>query len=270
MENSKLYCFGIHDEVLSAIKHLNYIPVGLGSNTINKEWLKDNTGENISHKNKYYSELTFYYWLWKNKFKEMPNNEWIGFSQYRRHWKKNTEPIKDNYLIKDEVLQNIPDEWQEYETILPKQINIQGLKLMKVLKSGKLALIRNPKAIFKKYRNIKFNFDMMHGNGTIDKAINLLDNNNRVDFYNFVRNKTSFSPANMFICKNKKKIEEFFEVLFSWLTKCEDVFGFNMEEYGKVRIYAFLCERFLPFWFNKNTNVLEWPIIFHDLRKEKF
>ena len=62
--------------------------------------------------------------------------------------------------------------------------------------------------------------------------------------------------------------KEFFEILFPWLLKCEKVFGFNLEGYGKVRIYAFLCERFLPFWFNNNTKVLEWPIIFHDLRKQ--
>ena len=200
----------------------------------------------------------------------MPNNEWIGFSQYRRHWKKNRNETKNAFSIKEEILQNIPSEWEEYETILPTQINIQGLKLMKVFKYGKLALLRNPGAILKKNRNIKFNFDMMHGNGALDKAINLLDDNNRYDFYDFVRNKTSFSPANMFICKNKIKIEEFFETLFPWLKKCEEIFGFNLQGYGNVRIYAFLCERFLPFWFNKNTKVLEWPVIFHDLNKKEF
>ena len=268
MENSKIYCFGIHDDVLGTIESLKYIPVGLGEKTINHGWLKDNTGENISYKNKYYSELTFYYWLWKNKFKEIPNDFWIGFSQYRRHWKQNKNPLKKNYILKNEVLQNIPYEWENYETILPNPINIQGLKLMKVIKSGKLAMLKNPNAILKKNRNIKFNFDMMHGVGTIDKAINLLDNKNKDDFYNFVKTKNALSPANMFICKKKEKIKEFFEILFPWLLKCEKVFGFNLEGYGKVRIYAFLCERFLPFWFNNNTKVLEWPIIFHDLRKQ--
>ena len=70
----------------------------------------------------------------------------------------------------------------------------------------------------------------------------------------------------MFICKKKEKIREFFDILFPWLLRCEKVFGFDLKGYGKVRMYAFLCERFLPFWFNKNTNVLKWPIIFHDLR----
>ena len=209
MQNSKLFCFGIHDEVLENIKKLNYIPVGLGEHTTSKGWLKDNTGDNISHKNKFYSELTFYYWLWKNKFYEISDNEWVGFCQYRRHWKK-INLIDENYVIQQEVLREIQKEWLNYECILPTPLNIQGLKFMKVLKSGKLALFKNPKAIFKSNRNIKFNFDMMHGVGSIEKAANLLENKDRDDFYNFINNETSFSAANMFVCRNKSKIDEFF------------------------------------------------------------
>ena len=182
---------------------------------------------------------------------------------------KNRNLIDENYVIQQEVLREIPKEWLNYECILPTPLNIQGLKFMKVLKSGKLALFKNPKAIFKSNRNIKFNFDMMHGVGSIEKAANLLENKDRDDFYNFINNETSFSAANMFVCRNKSKIDEFFFTLFTWLKKCEEIFGFDLRGYGNIRIYAFLCERFLPYWFNKYTKVLEWPVIFHDLRKER-
>ena len=46
-------------------------------------------------------------------------------------------------------------------------------------------------------------------------------------------------------------------------------FGFDLKGYGNIRIYGFLTERFLPFWFNKYANTLEWPIIFYDLNKLK-
>ena len=36
----------------------------------------------------------------------------------------------------------------------------------------------------------------------------------------------------------------------------------------KTRVYAFLAERFLPYWFNKNVKTLEWPIIFNDLKTD--
>jgi hypothetical protein len=61
---------------------------------------------------------------------------------------------------------------------------------------------------------------------------------------------------------------KYYETVFEWLNECEKIFGFNLNGYGKVRIYAFLAERFLPFWFNKYSNCLEWPIIFNDLREE--
>ena len=46
------------------------------------------------------------------------------------------------------------------------------------------------------------------------------------------------------------------------------IFGFDLKGYGQLRIYGFLAERFLPFWFNKYANCLDWPIIFNDLRDE--
>ena len=44
---------------------------------------------------------------------------------------------------------------------------------------------------------------MMHGNGNLDKAITLLDNNDRKDFNYFVNTEVSFNPHNMFICNQK-------------------------------------------------------------------
>ena len=73
----------------------------------------------------------------------------------------------------------------------------------------------------------------------------------------------------MFICKSKDIMISYYKTIFDWLNKCEKVFGFNIEGYGKIRIYGFLAERFLPYWFNKYSKVLEWPILFHDLNKEK-
>ena len=48
MTDIDLYCMCLHEHHLSNIKKLDYIPVGLGANKFSKEWLKDNTGQNIS------------------------------------------------------------------------------------------------------------------------------------------------------------------------------------------------------------------------------
>ena len=72
----------------------------------------------------------------------------------------------------------------------------------------------------------------------------------------------------MFVCRSKKLIENYYESVFTWLFECEKIFGFDLNGYSKIRIYAFLAERFLPYWFSKYSNYLEWPIIFNDLRNK--
>ena len=42
--------------------------------------LKDNTGINISDKNRMYCEMSAVYWIWKNT-----EHDWIGIEHYRRH-----------------------------------------------------------------------------------------------------------------------------------------------------------------------------------------
>ena len=68
----------------------------------------------------------------------------------------------------------------------------------------------------------------------------------------------------------KEILKKYYEVVFPWLEKCESVFGFNdLKGYGLKRIYGFLAERFLSYWFNKNYRIKELPIIFKDLNDYK-
>jgi len=63
-------------------------------------------------------------------------------------------------------------------------------------------------------------------------------------------------------------MENYYRTVFEWLKKCEKIFGYDLKGYGKVRIYAFLAERFMSYWFKKNTNYIECPIIFYNLKDE--
>ena len=60
-----------------------YIPVYVGAEgkDLDLGYTKDNTGDNISKKNKNYCELTGLYWAWKNI-----DAEYIGLAHYRRHF----------------------------------------------------------------------------------------------------------------------------------------------------------------------------------------
>ena len=127
-------------------------------------------------------------------------------------------------------------------------------------------MIKNPNLFFdKSKRNIKFHFDLMHGEGNLDKAISLLDNKDRNDFSYFVNSEVSFNPHNMFICKSNKILKDYYESVFPWLERCEKKFGFELEGYGLKRIYGFLAERYMSYWFKKYTNFSTMPIIFKDI-----
>ena len=64
-------------------------------------------------------------------------------------------------------------------------------------------------------------------------------------------------------------MNDYFLSVFTWLEKCEQIFGFNLKGYAKTRVYTFLAERYISYWFNKYSNPLSWPIFFFDTNKNK-
>ena len=59
-------------------------------------------------------------------------------------------------------------------------------------------MIRNYKEIFKSKFSIRFQFDMYHGNGNLDRAIEILPEKDRKDFEFYVKNNFEFNQGNMF------------------------------------------------------------------------
>lgn len=90
----KLFVFHYKPES-KFIEAPNYIHVWAGKNhsEIKTDLLGDDTGDHISGKNKYYSELTGLYWTWKNQQADI-----IGSCHYRRFFTNKTEPL--SYKIK--------------------------------------------------------------------------------------------------------------------------------------------------------------------------
>lgn len=82
------------------LKNDIFVPIQLGKTIANKKskdgylspielkWLNtnllgDDTGDNISEKNREYCELTGIYWAWRN-YEKLGNPDYIGFMHYRR------------------------------------------------------------------------------------------------------------------------------------------------------------------------------------------
>jgi hypothetical protein len=266
----------LHEHHLNNLVKLNYIPVGLGKNIFSNNWLKDNTENNISKKNSYYGEYTFYYWFWKNLLKFINNDTWVGFTGYRYHWaqKNNVHSDELNKIINKDnfekhILKKIPDEWKNENVVLGQKIQVNNWKLSKILKHAKKKFLLNPSNFIKSNQNIKLQFDVFHGDGLLEKALEVLNNSEKKDFKNFIIKENSFNRENLFFCKSKKIMNDYFESVFNWLEKCEGIFGFDLNGYSKTRIYAFLAERYLSYWFNKYSKPLTWPIFFFDTNVNK-
>ena len=268
MSNLKIFCLTLDPNHLEFIKNLGYIPVGLGEKNFSKEWMSDKTGNSISAKNKNYGEYTFHYWIWKNYLDKI-KTQWVGFCQYRKFFIKENS-IEKNFntfkSLKENIIENIPNSYKNYDCILGKQSYVNNFKFMKFFKQNPRKIIFSPSFIFfKKKRNIKFHFDIFHGEGHLESAIELLGKEDKNDFKKFIEMRSSFNPHNMFICK-KHILKNYYETIFPWLKKCEDIFGFkDLKGYGMTRIYGFLAERFLSYWFLKNYKVKELPIIVKNL-----
>ena len=106
---------------------------------------------------------------------------------------------------------------------------------------------------------------MHHGYGNLDKAIDVMNTNDREDFREYINTKIYFSANNMFIAK-KKVIEKWFNDVFLWLFDCEKVLGFKNLSGYETRIYAYLAERYLSFWFKKYTKVKTCPWVFYNVK----
>ena len=262
-----MFCITLNEAHCDKIKNIGYSPVCLGTNRVSDEFFSDNTNDNIASKNPYYGEYTFHYWLWKNKLKDL-KNDWIGFCQYRKFWSEDNNNINLINLgdLKKIILKNISNKYESYDSIIGKPQYVNQFKLSKFIKKGLKKMIKQPSLFFNnKKRNLKFHFDLMHGDGNLDKAINILDLNERSDFKYFVNSEVSFNPHNMFICRTPKILNDYYNSIFPWLKECEKEFGFELEGYGLKRIYGFLAERYMSFWFKKHTKHTTLPIIFKDI-----
>ena len=259
-----MYC--ITNKVVNLLNETNYKVGWVGKEKPPNNYIPCNMQDNIFFKEKYYSELTFHYWYWKNKL-DLNNEDWIGFCQKRRFWlnKESMDTIVNKDNFSKHVLQDVPNEWSSYNSIICEPIFVNKVKKMKMIKRGLRSIIKDPSILFnQKKQSLLLHFDMHHGYGNMEKAINLINEEDRNDFYNYLNSSTSYNPHIMFISK-PHIANEWFSVLFPWLLKCEKIFGFEkLNGYDTQRLYAFLAERYLSFWFKKYTKSLNWPWMFRE------
>ena len=166
-----------------------YIPIIVGNNMIDIVGAyHDNTGINISKKNKNYCELTALYWIWKNCISEF---DIIGLCHYRRYFTKNSLSKKSKWFLNKK---DIDKYMKTNDVIMPVQFNWSISVAEIYYKWGK-----------GKKKDLELTRD----------AINKLYPEYVLDFEMVVEGKRA-SYCNMFIMKSKF-VAKYCEWLFLWL-----------------------------------------------------
>ena len=233
-------------------------PIQAGSESSSEDLgiLKDNTGDNISGKNKYFSELTVLYWLWKNS-----SADYKGLVHYRRFFDLGNgsirwiDKIPQNYTqmfcLSKSYLEHI---LSDYDIILPMK-----------------RVIPKYKSIYDQYKNrhvisdldrvmeiIKEKYPQMY-----DTAVYVMKNTKEIYLYN------------MFITK-KSIFDDYAKWLFDILFALEKEIQPEVEtrsEYQK-RVYGFLSERlftvYLQYLKMQGIKMIELPVIYCETNKNRF
>ena len=228
-----------------------YIHIWVGKNGAEnqKGFIGDDTGENISDKNKYYSELTGLYWVWKNMKSDI-----IGSCHYRRYFTTSKFPL--SYKLKQ--LLYYPVGIFKKRRGLIYTWNLKYWKSKIISKSEVVNILKSYDAVLPVQRKFKYSvkehYSRYHDINDLVLIEKILNENYQeyIESYNTVLKGNTMFANNMFILK-WDMFDELMEWLFSILFKFEE--EINLDEYKdyQERIFGFLSERLITVWIHHNN-----------------
>ena len=224
----------------------------------------DDTGENISAKNHYFSELTGIYWVWKNT-----QNDIIGSCHYRRFFTAKPYPLF--HRLKQFLLSII----QKKKQGLIYTTNIKLFKDRIINENEIREILDSYDAILPKSRKFRYSIEEHyhryhnHIDLQIIKEIISEQYPNYIDSFDRILKQNELYANNMFIMKQidfDLFMKWWFSILFEFERRSE------MSQYTgyQERVIGFLAERLLTVWFkHQKMNIKELPVIyFRNLKKE--
>ena len=199
-----------------------YVPIRVGAE--GKEdmfgYTPDNTGENISHKNANYCELTGLYWAWKNL-----DCEYLGLAHYRRHFTMlNGTNDRRDVLSLDQARSLFSD----IGVVLPTKRNYW----------------------------IETNYQQYvhaHHAEDLDETRKILEERypGYIPAYDSCMKKTTGHRFNMFIMK-KEIADQYCAWLFDVLFELEERLDISTYSVNDKRVFGFVSERLLDVWLETN------------------
>lgn len=211
--------------------------------------LRDNTGQNISSRNAHYSELTAWYWIWKNR----PDIDIVGLCHYRRYFFL----LKDHpYFSKDKIYMDPSAENIRHFS------EIQPLEAISRLCADGVVITPRPvrlrSSLSQHYRDCHRASDWDAFLQAISEA-----SPEHARHLDFLETSNQLFAYNMMIC-NRRFLEEYFTTLMAVLEKVETMITYPEDPYQK-RIPAFLSERFFSLHLNlTKPRLITAPILLTD------
>ena len=204
-----------------------YVPVQVGAEgkELIKDYIPDNTGENISKLNPYFCELTGLYWAWKNL-----DAQYLGLVHYRRYFTESKKIPKEEDKKFECVLtkEQIEEKLKKVDVILPKERKYYIENLYSHYEHTMYVepLEETRKIIQEKYPEYLKEFDKLH-------------------------KRTSAHMFNMLIMK-KNILNDYCTWLFDILFELEKRIDETKYDTFHARFYGRISELLLDVWINKN------------------
>ncbi len=257
----RIYCFYYKPSVIPVEDSL-YMPILAGSSLIDNQpgMMGDDTGISISEKNRYYSELTGIYWVWKNT-----SHKITGSCHYRRYFCAcETEPF--DLKIKRLLYYLIGQHKKRHGLIYTG--NIKRFQ-RKILREKEIKEILNTyDAILPQKRKLRYtvkkHYSRYHNSSDLAIVENLLKSNcpEYLKAYHEMLNGKNLYANNMFILPFNH-FNAFMNWWFSILFKFEEQINLGDYKEYQQRVLGFMAERLLTTWFlHQKLKVKELPVIY--------
>ncbi len=208
-------------KMFSPPKNSIYVPIVAGANQNHLPFLKDNTGENISDKNPYYSELTALYWIWKHD-----KSKYVGFTHYHRYF------YRDTFISKKEIKELL----KRYDLIVPSPLLLDN-------------------TVFLQYASVHYKNDLLLACKEIEKQ----DFTYHATIKEIL-NQNKLYTCNMFI-SSKEVLNDYLSFLFPILFSLEEQIPYLSYSLYNQRVFGFLAERIFNIYLRKNKLAFyEYPV----------
>lgn len=190
-----------------------YVPLHVGHALAKEDfgYLTDDTGDNISHLNCYYAELSGVYWVWKN----YNESDYVGICHYRRFLTN-----ESGYVFSENEYEQI---LREYDIITTKQLELPN--------------------------SYHYGFGAHHKISTLDETGYIIKGMYPEYYDTFIKlvneNKTYF--GNIMIAK-KKLFDEYAKWLFDIFFELQKRIDLTFEDDYHKRVFGFISEFLLLVW----------------------